>query len=1163
MVRILVAIMGAILLAGLPATAAPAGPPLQLQGVTKIEALGPVQNLIPDPYFAEVGAGGIPKGWAWDKRNTDATCTGDAAAARVGKRALKFTNGTGFGAHVYGMLWLQQPIPVTPGKAYTLSAYVRADDPGIAWVGGGNAWQFRLHIPPTAGRWQRISLTFTPGEADAAFVPRICTESPTPGFEIEGLKLEEGDSPTPFVPQTDQLLVEPAEAERTIEGDGQFITTFLVYAPKAIHQGESETALDPFGPRDRSLQLQVPQGASRWTITGEATGVDDAPRTLSLKLTPAGAAPVEGRMTLHFVSALSADQRLAALRKRLPALKALLGKVRAAGQDPSYPLVTYTVLENFVGYASEDLHHLAVDGWSWGVMGGAQARFERVAGGHSGEWCARLSNATAAKPNVYGTLALAAPVKLDAGRPYTLSAWVKSDKPGTAWIGGGDGWHVRKVLEPTGGKWKQFALTFTPTAADAEFTARINTDSPTPGILVDDVALVKGDQPDDVPNLIPNGSFEVAHGEVRRSLSQISEMEGMADRLQAELTEAVQGKRKFPAVPRWTGRERPRISGPSFLGPAAFPGQAPVIRPIFFEGYGHFGQVVTDMEKWPAYGTNIIQIEFGPSSVFPKEGETSLDVVKQMRATLDRAQKAGVAVCLLISPHYFPGWALEKYPFLRKHREGFLQYCLHAPQSQELLRRFIADALPPLKDHPVLNSICLSNEPVNVEEPCEFAAKDWHAWLAKRHGDVAALNAHWGSNYAGFDAVPLPNPFASNPPSPLYMDYLRFNQEWFAGWHKMLADAVHAVAPELPVHAKGMTWTFTGDNEVRYGADAELFGGFSQINGNDSCNWYTFGRGEFAQEWQGNAMPYDLQRSVKDAPIFNSENHIILDRDTREVPAAHVRAALWQEAIHGQSATTIWVWERTFDPKSDFAGSIMHRPACAEAVGLTSHDLNRLANEVTAIQRLKPQAVILHSTSARLWDVGRAGDCAGKLYTALSFTGLKLGFVTERQLERGDLPDAPALFVPNVRHLSDAAFAGLKRYKGRLFLVGEEDILSRSEYDRLRDEKLAGEAIPFHYGKTTDRDLLAAVLPKLAAAGIAPAVQVRDEKGEAPWGVSWLCAQTPAGPVVNLCNYGRQPVRVALSRAGAPLKGTDLITGDAVPGTVTLEPLGIRLVRGE
>ena len=53
-------------------------------------------------------------------------------------------------------------------------------------------------------------------------------------------------------------------------------------------------------------------------------------------------------------------------------------------------------------------------------------------------------------------------------------------------------------------------------------------------------------------------------------------------------------------------------------------------RPVFFTGYGHFGQVVADMEKWPNYGTNIIQIDIAPTRVFPKDGVTSDAPMREM-----------------------------------------------------------------------------------------------------------------------------------------------------------------------------------------------------------------------------------------------------------------------------------------------------------------------------------------------------------------------------------------------------------------------------------------------------------------------------------------------------------------------------------------------------
>ncbi|MGA2499877.1 MAG: beta-galactosidase [Tepidisphaeraceae bacterium] len=983
-----------------------AAEPIRLSAV----AIEPAQsrvNLLANPGFEATKPDGIPVGWNWDRRNTDATCEVDRTQSHRGRQCLRLTNGTAFGAHVYGMLWIDRPIRLVEGKPYTMSAWVKSEKPGVISLIGGADWQFRAQASSTDGRWHRIHKTFTPAARDCDFTLRIGTESITPGVWIDDVKLEEGTVPTvdPAV-ESDKagVFLEAEEAETVVQGDGPFGVAFTLSSPRAI-AGIVTAALST----GETLRQAVNVGAGIWRvrIKGEAASADDAQRTLSLRLEQDGKEAAATTAPVRFFSANNALLRLTGLRKLMPALKGNLGLVKSSGQDISYPTVTATVLEDFLGYAEEDARR----------------------------------------------------------------------------------------------------------------------------------------------------------GEVRRSLEQVGDMERMAAQLRGELKEALAGQRRFPDVPRWTGEQRPVIKGSSFISTARIPGMASVERPVFFTGYGHFGQVVADMEKWPGYGTNIIQIELGPNRIFPGEGRSDDAPAREMLQILNRAQCSGVAVCLLISPHYFPDWALKKWPHLRKHREGFLQFCLHAPEGRDLLRRFIIATLAPLKDHPALHSICLTNEPVNEEEPCEPATNAWHMWLEKHHGNIATVNARYGSSFPAFDAVPLPDPFGKRPARPVWMDYIRFNQEFFADWHRMLADAVHEVAPALPVHAKAMTWTLLNDTDVKYGVDATLFGRFSQINGNDSVNMFDFGDAEFAQGWETNAMSHDLQRSVLDAPVFNAENHLITDRDTRYVPAAHVRAALWQAAVHGQSATTIWVWERTFDPRSDVAGSIMHRPACAQAVGVVNCDLNRAALEMTAIQQARPQALLLQSVSASVWDGGNYSNCVQTLYTALSFTGLTLGFVTERQLESGVIPDAPVIFVPGVVHLSQAALAGLKKFKGRVVLVGGPEVLTQDEYGHAGLPRMEAEAIPFRHVATSARDLREQILSRLSAWNLRPAVEVRGADGRPVWGVEWRSAETLEGAVVNLCNYRKQPATVALFRAGRPVAARDVLSGTTVEGVFNLGSLEVRLLR--
>ena len=964
-------------------------------------------NLIGNFSFESAQPGGVPLGWQWDKRNTDAACVLDTEVAHGGKQSLKLTNGTSFGAHIYGMLWRATPIRVEPGKTYTLSAWVKSESPGQVGLIGGGAWQIRVQAPVTGKDWQRIATTFTVGEGDRDFIVRISTESPTPGVWVDDLKLEEGAEATPVQPAGDSagaFELEPAKPVVEVQGDGSFKLAFTAWMPRAAaclaeaRLGDGEAARQA---------LTLEPGAWRIQVKGEATAANDQPRMATLRLSESGRELAKSAMRARFYSPANALARIDTLKQRLPLLGAELEGVKKLGQDTAYPMVSYTVLENFIPYAQTD----------------------------------------------------------------------------------------------------------------------------------------------------------VQRNEIKRALAQLGDLEQMADRLSRDLKEAQAGRRAFAPVPRWTGERRPVIQGSAFMADSRFPGQEPSQRPVFFTGYGHFAQVITDMEKWPAYGANIIQLEFGPHSVFAKEGATNPAPMQSMLRTLDRAQKQGMAVCLLISPHYFPAWALDKWPHLRKRREGFLGSCLHAPEGRELLRNFVAVALAPLKDHPALNSICLSNEPVNKEEPCEAGTKEWQAWLEQRHGNIAKLNTVSGSNFTSFARVSLPNPFGPRPAPSLWMDYIRFNQEFFAGWHKMLADAVHEVAPGLPVHAKAMTWTMLNDTDIAYGVDATLFGRLSNINGNDAVNFYSFGEGDFAQGWQANAMGHDLQRSTLDAPVFNSENHIIVDRETRCVPAEHVRTALWQAALHGQSATTIWVWERSFDPKSDFAGSIMHRPACAEAVGIVNHDLNRAALEMTALQQAPPRVLLLQSVTASVQDFGRYSDCLGKLYTALAFTGLKIGFVTERQLESGLTPPESILFIPNIAHLSDAAFAALQKWRGRVVLVGDGELLTHNEYGQTRSARLTGDRIPYRYGPTQWRELWQALLKQLPAWNEQPAITLRTHDGQSVWGVEWRTAETAQGMVINLCNYRHEPVTVRLIRRNTQVSAIDVLSGQKLGQQITLKSLQPVLAR--
>jgi Beta-galactosidase len=610
-------------------------------------------NLIPNPSFERTNNEAVPEGWSWSARNTSAVLE-RSAVSHSGSNAVRITNHTEFGANVYGMLWRNEPIALQAGHRYVLSAWTRSHDPGIAWIGGGSNWQFRLQLPPTSDRWQRVWMPITPDEMEKNFVVRICTESPSSGLLIDDVKLEEGTVPTPDLPPANgaaaPIEAEPESALVEIEGDGPFKATFLAVC-RTCTRVSAACTLD--GVRLATTETLEP-GLYRVVISGSGTKLSDRSRLLALLLSEATGKSAHAEMAVRFYSAENVKLRTALLRKLLPQLHTLKSQAAKAGKDTAYPAIQLEILDNFCGYVLED----------------------------------------------------------------------------------------------------------------------------------------------------------ATHGEVRRALSQLAELEPMALQCLETLRKALHGA-ALPRVPRWTG-------GPIKIAEGAFvsmvsTGKGPAkSSPVFFTGYGAFGQVRADIEKLPRYGANIIQIEIGPSALYPRAGEFNRAPIEEMQRLLKRAGAAGVAVNLLISPHYFPDWMLARHPHLRKRREGFLQYCIHAKESQEFLQRFVSDLIPPLRHYPALHSICLSNEPVNVEEPCEAGRADFHRYLADKYGTLHALNEAWGTHYAAsdtdvFGAIPLPDPFASSPSSAEHLDYVLWNREVFANWHAMLAQAVHRAAPELPVHAKAMT----------------------------------------------------------------------------------------------------------------------------------------------------------------------------------------------------------------------------------------------------------------------------------------------------------------------------------------------------------------------
>ncbi|QNK56517.1 S-layer homology domain-containing protein [Paenibacillus sp. PAMC21692] len=523
---------------------------------------------------------------------------------------------------------------------------------------------------------------------------------------------------------------------------------------------------------------------------------------------------------------------------------------------------------------------------------------------------------------------------------------------------------------------------------------------------------------------------------------------------------------------------------------------------------------------------------------------------------LAMAEEQDIAVNLLLSPHYFPEFLLNNHPEVRSNSNGFIKFIYSHPFAEEIIEQYLRYVIPQVKDFKSLHSVTISNEPVFQTDRDAYYAPIWQDYLRELYdNDIGLLNAAYSSSYASFGEVQMPQNIEGKP---IVYDWIVLNNKLFAEWHQWMADIIHEIAPDLPVQVKVMA---SLQNSLDWGIDYEMFSELSDINGNDAYNLISSGAEGFIRELGF----YDMQRSFNPAPIFNSEHHFIKDGDNdyTAIQAQRVRAVLWQGAVHGKTASTNWVWERTYDPTSDFAGSLLHRPDVVADIGRTNHDLNRLAHEVTTLQNAPAEAAILYAWPSGLYTQEYYYALYGA-YEALVYSGQHVRFVSEKQIAAGGLDPYRLLIVPNATHVQASTLDEISEFSsngGRVIVIGE-NALSRNEHDQLLSTGVrtgvfdrADAALAASSSAQAIRSALLPVLDDLELTGI----MLNDASAasdEPVYGVHWQSAEYNDRTLVNIVNYSEGPVTVTLDAPYEIDSIKELISGESLGGTaIVLEPL--------
>ncbi|MBD1261615.1 glycoside hydrolase family 42 [Maribacter polysiphoniae] len=539
-----------------------------------------------------------------------------------------------------------------------------------------------------------------------------------------------------------------------------------------------------------------------------------------------------------------------------------------------------------------------------------------------------------------------------------------------------------------------------------------------------------------------------------------------------------------------------------------------------------------------------------------------------------------------------PEWVEAKEPEIRKGRSLFTGFDIDNPTARDLWGKIIRHTGELTKGKKVTElGYIFANEPhwysekdhwtFNYKEMngiSSYTLNKFRSWLKdKYNGNIKSLNSNWDTKFKSFDSVEIEIPIdKALTGKPIWYDWNRYNMHRSTEWFKFMQDELHAVNPEADTHIKLFPRTFYEDSRS-HGIDFEALTELTTMIGHDAkalgspsirshinSDWNK----QYAYKWDGMAILHDFLESVGPDKInVNSESHFLSSGMWRDLEArtSYVRNVYWLATLMGMDANMGWFWARDpdgspedrlegelnfFDPGlgGAYAGSNNMQPHIANEVTQVMYDLNSFSEEIIALRK-QPRPLRFFYSETSAINTPDYMTQTGKLYKALFFEGLPLGFVTKNIIEKQDNGIWNTVVVYKTKYVTDAEFSSLQSYldNGGSVIIDSPESLSMNEYGKKRSKKLTesnGKLIFLN-----DADI--SEIKKTALAQVAkqmPDVIIESDNGkDFKTVISRVVKQVDGSYLVNLLNLGHDTAKIKLLlKSGVPLTIKNLMTSNPV-----------------
>ncbi|GID92299.1 beta-galactosidase [Amorphoplanes digitatis] len=236
-----------------------------------------------------------------------------------------------------------------------------------------------------------------------------------------------------------------------------------------------------------------------------------------------------------------------------------------------------------------------------------------------------------------------------------------------------------------------------------------------------------------------------------------------------------------------------------------------------------------DVAAMRAAGVTVVSLAiFSWALLEPAEGEHDFGWLDEV---MDMLHAGGIAVDLATATASPPPWLTAKHPeILPVDRHGATVWPggrQHWRPTSPVFRahalRLVRTMAGRYREHPALTAWHISNELGchNVYDYSEDAAAAFRVWLRARYGDLAALNAAWGTafwsqHYGDWQQILPPRQAATHPNPTQQLDFKRFSSDALKDYLRAERAVLRELTPDVPATTNFMVM---GDQKAMDYAD--------------------------------------------------------------------------------------------------------------------------------------------------------------------------------------------------------------------------------------------------------------------------------------------------------------------------------------------------------